>query len=273
MERISSLHNPRVKSFVQLSTKSRDRKKQNRFVMEGIREIKLAFDAGYIPDPLFICGERMQEDVLEWVSNLPADVNKIEVSPEVFNKMAYRETTGGLLAVSTFKQHALSALSLGGNPFIIILESVEKPGNLGAVLRTADAAGADAVIICDPLTDLYNPNVIRSSVGCLFSVPVAVSDPVETLAWLKERKINLYAAELNAVNFYHETDFTEPSAIIMGTESDGLTDFWIKNADAGIKIPMNGKIDSLNVSVYTAIITYEAMRQRNKLHQIIKNIK
>ena len=263
MEKIFSLQNPRVKSFVQLSTKSRDRKKQNRFVMEGIREIKLAFDAGYVPDSLFVCRERIQEDVMEWVLNLPASVDKIEVTPEVFNKMAYRETTGGLLAVSEFKQHTLSALVLDNNPFIIILESVEKPGNLGAVLRTADAAGASAVIICDPLTDLYNPNVIRSSVGCIFSVPLAVASPAETLAWLKERNISLYAAELNATGFYHDTDFTGPSAIIMGTESDGLTDFWIKNASAGIKIPMNGKIDSLNVSVSTAIITYEAMRQRN----------
>ena len=266
MERISSLHNLRVKSFVQLSIKSRERKKQNLFVMEGFREIKLAFDAGYIPDPLFICSERLQPDVLEWVSGLPVGINKIELTPEVFNKMAYREGAGGLLAVSAFKPHAVSDLNMGSNPFIIILESVEKPGNLGAVLRTADAAGANAVIICDPLTDIYNPNVIRSSVGCIFSVPIAVSGPEETLAFMRERKIKIYAAELNAVKFYHETDFTGPSAIIMGTESDGLTDFWIKNADAGIKIPMSGKIDSLNVSVSTAIITYEAMRQRSTLY-------
>ena len=160
------------------------------------------------------------------------------------------------------KQHSLVDLSIKNNPFIIILEAVEKPGNLGAILRTADAAQVDAVIVCDPQTDVYNPNAIRSSVGCIFTVPVAVCSSTEALAWLKQQGITSYAAELQASEWYQDVNYTTPSAIVMGTEADGLTDFWLNNADKRIKIPMRGKIDSLNVSVSTAVITFEAMRQR-----------
>ncbi|MFR9165893.1 MAG: TrmH family RNA methyltransferase [Dysgonomonas sp.] len=140
---------------------------------------------------------------------------------------------------------------------------MEKPGNLGAILRSADAANADAVVVCDPLADLFNPNVIRSSVGCIFTVQTAVCSSNEALSWLSENNITTYAAELEASEFYQNADFSSPSAIIMGTEADGLTDFWLQHAEKRIKIPMRGKIDSLNVSVSTAVITFEAMRQRN----------
>ena len=143
------------------------------------------------------------------------------------------------------------------------MEAVEKPGNLGAILRTADAAPADAVIVCDPHTDIYNPNVVRSSIGCLFTVQTAVCSNQEALDFLKKKNIHAYAAELNAAEFYQNVDFSHPSAIIMGTEADGLSSFWLKHADSRIKIPMRGKIDSLNVSVSTAILTFEAMRQRD----------
>ena len=160
------------------------------------------------------------------------------------------------------KQHALSDLKLSDNPFIIILESVEKPGNLGAILRTADAASIDAVVVCNPSTDLYNPNVIRSSVGGLFTVQTAVCTSSEAINWLREKGIASYAAELEAADFYQDVDFTTPSAIVMGTEADGLTEMWLNNANKRIKIPMRGEIDSLNVSVSTAVLTFEAMRQR-----------
>ena len=176
--------------------------------------------------------------------------------------MAYREGSDGILTLAKPKSHALENLSLEEDPFIIVLESVEKPGNLGAVLRTADAAKVSAVVICDPATDLYNPNTIRSSVGCAFTVPIAICTSEEALSYLKSKKIKTFAAELGASQWYHETDFTKGSAIIMGTEADGLTNFWLENADARIKIPMRGEIDSLNVSVSTAVITFEAMRQR-----------
>ena len=180
----------------------------------------------------------------------------------MFEKIAYREGSDGLLTLASPKNHTLNDLKLSETPFIIILEAVEKPGNLGAILRTADAAQADAVIICDPATDLYNPNAIRSSVGCLFTVQTAVCSSQDALDFLRYKKIKSFAAELQASQWYQDTDFSVPSAIVMGTEADGLTDFWLTNADARIKIPMRGKIDSLNVSVSTAVLTFEAMRQR-----------
>lgn len=262
MERISSLQNPRVKAFVQLSTKSKERRSTNRFVLEGAREIGFALRAGYRPDPLYICRELLSDEAAQLLSPLHDTLSVVEVTPEVFAKMAYREHSDGLLAVAACKVHTPETISLSRNPFIIVLESVEKPGNLGAVLRTADAAHADAVIVCDPLTDLYNPNVIRSGIGCLFTVPTAVSDPETCFRWLKQHGIQVLAAELTASVPHYSIDFSVPSAIVMGTEAYGLTPFWLSHADARIKIPMRGAIDSLNVSVSTAVITFEAMRQR-----------
>jgi len=183
-------------------------------------------------------------------------------SQAVFEKVAYREGSDGLIALIKPKEHRLDQLQLKDKPFIIVLESVEKPGNLGAVLRTADAANVDAVVICDPLTDLYNPNAIRSSVGCLFTVQVAVCSSKECFDWMQAKEIRSFAAELKGSEWYHESDFKGPTAIIMGTEADGLTSFWLDNADKRIKIPMRGVIDSLNLSVSTAVLTFEAMRQR-----------
>jgi RNA methyltransferase, TrmH family len=261
MEQITSLQNPRVKHILQLS-KARERREQGLVVVEGAREIGLAIDAGYEPDVLYVCPEiYAKSEYPELRSRIP-EQKQIECSPAVFEKVAYREGSDGLIALIRPQDHRLKSLILPENPFIIVLEAVEKPGNLGAVLRTADAANVSAVVICDPLTDLYNPNAIRSSVGCLFTVPVAVCSSEEALAWMKTKGIKTFAAELQASGWYHECDFKGPSAIIMGTEADGLTDFWLKNADARIKIPMRGKIDSLNVSVSTAILTFEAMRQR-----------
>lgn len=261
MERISSLQNNRIKNIVKLS-KARERKSQNLFILEGARELTLALSVGYTVDSVFVCPELFAKTDYPDVLNTIDENLLFEVSEQVFEKIAYREGSDGLIALMKPKSHSISDLEVKANPFIIILEAVEKPGNLGAILRTADAAQADAVIVCDPLTDIYNPNAIRSSVGCMFTVPTAICSSEEALSWLKANKITSYAAELRASEWYQDVDYRQATAIVMGTEADGLTDFWLNNADKRIKIPMRGKIDSLNVSVSTAVLTFEAMRQR-----------
>jgi TrmH family RNA methyltransferase len=263
MEKITSLQNNRIKNIHKLSAKSKERKEQGLFILEGARELSLALSGNYRLESVYICPSLFEKtDYPEVLSSIPESI-LFEVTEAVFQKIAYRESSDGLLAVVKSRSHTLSGLKLPDNPFIILLEAVEKPGNLGAILRTADAAGADAVIVCDPLTDIYNPNVIRSGVGCLFTVQVAVCSNREALDYLKQRHIRTFAAELTANQWYHNSDFTGPSAIVMGTEAAGLTSFWLNNADVRIKIPMRGVIDSLNVSVSTAILTFEAQRQRS----------
>lgn len=261
MEKITSLQNPTVKRIAQLS-KSKERREQGLFVMEGARELGLAKNAGYEVESVFVCREIFANS--EYPNVLIGLTERIvtEITPAIFEKLAYREHSDGIIALMRPRKHDLFSLNLPENPFVIVLEAVEKPGNLGAILRTADAAKVDAVIVCDPNTDIYNPNVIRSSIGCLFTVPVGVCSSKDAHEWLQSKHITTYAAELTAAKWYHEIDFRSPSAIIMGTEADGLTPFWLDAADARIKIPMRGAIDSLNVSVSTAILTFEAMRQR-----------
>ena len=262
MEKIQSAQNSRIKNIQKLFTKSKERKEQNLFVIEGAREIHLALAGSYLLESVFVCPELFSKtgypEILPEIS--PAIL--FEVSPPVFQKIAYREHSDGILALARPKPHTLNDLNLQDNPFVIVLEAVEKPGNLGAILRTADAAKVDAVIVCDPLTDVYNPNVIRSSVGCVFTTPLAVSTQRDTFSFLKENRIRIFAAELQASQWYQDTDFTQACALIMGTEADGLSRFWIDGADARIKIPMRGKIDSLNVSVSMGVLTFEGMRQR-----------
>ncbi len=258
---ITSLQNPAIKQIVKLS-KNRERREQQLFVLEGARELSLALQGGYTIAEVYLCREMFAQSKYPEVLECLSEEIITDISPAVFAKIAYRENSDGVVALAKPKSHTLQDLTLSEDPFLILLESVEKPGNLGAVLRTADAAAVDAVIICDPLTDLYNPNVIRSSVGGLFTVQTAVSSSQEVLQWLQQHQIHIYAAELQATECYHNIDFRKPSAIVMGTEADGLTRFWLENATQRIKIPMRGKIDSLNVSVSTAILTFEAMRQR-----------
>jgi len=259
-DKITSLQNPRVKAVCELQEKSRERRKQQLCVVEGLREITLAREAGYEIETLFFCPDIPGAE--NFVESLKIPATPTPVTDDVFKKMAYRESSDGLLALVRTRSNQLSDLTLSANPFIIILEAVEKPGNLGAILRTADAAQVDAVIVCDPLTDIYNPNVVRSSLGCLFTTQVAVCNSSEALEWLRTQGITVLATELQASQWYHETDMKRPCAIVMGTEAVGLSDFWKKHADARIKISMRGKIDSLNVSVSTAVLTFEAMRQR-----------
>ena len=259
---ITSTQNPKIKNLLALE-KPRERRKQCLFVVEGKKEIRLALDAGYRIGNLFFCEELITPDELKSFDT--SDKLIIPVSKEVFDKIAIRENSGGVLAVAEQKTHRLDNIKLSDNPLVLVLESVEKPGNLGAILRTADAAGVDAVIICDPQTDFYNPNVIRSSIGCIFTKQIASASSEETLKWLKENNVAPYCTYLRASKPYHEVDYTKPCAVVMGTEATGLSDIWVKNAAQNIIIPMQGAIDSMNVSTAAAVVIFEARRQRGFL--------
>jgi len=256
---ITSQQNPKIKNVLALE-KARERNQQNVFILEGIKELSLAIEGKYVIDTVFFCPQIIS---VETILKVVREENLlIPVQQNVFEKIAYRDSTGGIIAIVQQKKHTLENIQLRKNPLVLILESVEKPGNLGAVLRTADAANIDAVIICDPQTDFYNPNVIRSSVGCIFTTQIASSTSHETIAWLNKHEINIFATSLESSTPYHKIDFTKPSAIIMGTESTGLSDTWIRVATSSVIIPMRGKIDSMNVSNAAAVIVFEACRQR-----------
>ena len=260
---ITSPQNAHIKHIVALQQKSSLRRKEGLFVVEGRREIEHCIECGYEVVELFIV------DGLQLTVDYPATI----VSRQVYEKMAYRGSTEGLMAVVKVKDHRLFSLLAPHStlherfshhsPLIIVLERVEKPGNLGAILRTAEAAGVDAVMVCDPLTDLYNPNLIRASIGGVFSVPVAVCASDECIRFLKEHHIRILTAQLQDSYEYYDYDMRQATAIVMGTESTGLTQQWREAADAHIRIPMLGRLDSLNVSVSAAILMYEAVRQRN----------
>ncbi|MFZ4463805.1 MAG: TrmH family RNA methyltransferase [Bacteroidales bacterium] len=260
---ISSKTNPRIKNVVKLQ-KASERSEQELFTVEGFREIDRAIRSGFRPEELYICetiSKHGQQDAI--LNQLPAFKNYETVTEEVFEKMAYREGSDGIIAVFKSKSNSLKDLKLPENPLLIVLEAVEKPGNLGAVMRTADAAGVDAIIICNPTTDLYNPNTIRASLGCIFSLNIIVSTSDEAIRWMKEKGIHIYCTYLEASVNYLAADYTKPCAIVMGSEAEGLTQKWIQGSDKNIIIPMHGIADSLNVSVSSAVVVYEALRQRD----------
>ncbi|MCX6304324.1 MAG: RNA methyltransferase [Bacteroidetes bacterium] len=262
---ISSLQNPLIKNVLLLSDKPRARKEQNRIVIEGLREIRLAIMSGFNITDLLYCPGLVSAADLKSLAAEEKHTEMIEVSPDVFNRMAYRRDSGGLIALAEPRRQVFSDLLLGKQPLLLVLETVEKPGNLGALLRTADAANLDAVIICDPQTDIYNPNAIRSSIGCIFSMPIVTAASGDAIAWMRGAGIKILGTALTASHFYHETDFCQPAAIVMGSEANGLSSTWLEEADDLIKIPMRGKIDSMNVSASAAIVVFEAMRQRGFL--------
>ena len=252
---ITSPQNARIKHVVALQQKSSLRRKEGLFVVEGRREIEHCIECGYeVVELLIVDGLQFTVDGLQLTVDYPATI----VSRLVYEKMAYRGSTEGLMAVVKVKDHRLFSLLAPHStlherfslhsPLIIVLERVEKPGNLGAILRTAEAAGVDAVMVCDPLTDLYNPNLIRASIGGVFSVPVAVCTSEECIRFLKERHIRILTAQLQDSYEYYDYDMRQATAIVMGTESTGLTQQWREAADAHIRIPMLGRLDSLNVS-------------------------
>lgn len=254
---ITSVHNERIKHLTSLQQKSTVRRREGLIVVEGLRELRHCLEAGFNFKAVFFCRDICDGRAI----NLP-DAETIEVNREVYNKIAYRGSTEGVVAVAEHKELTLSDLKLKENPLIVVLESVEKPGNLGAVLRSCDAAQVDALIVCDPLTDLYNPNVIRSSLGGIFTVPTVACTSDECIGFLKSRNVKILTAQLQDSKPYYATDMTVATAIVMGTESTGLTDKWRVAADEHILIPMKGKLDSLNVSVSAAILVFEAVRQR-----------
>jgi TrmH family RNA methyltransferase len=258
---ISSTQNSLIKTLFQLKEKSRARKNSGLFLIEGQREISLAIKGNYEIETILFYPKLFSEEQLN--SFTTKQLNTIEISQEVYQKLAHRDTTEGLLAVAKTKSLDLDELKLtSDNPLILVAEAPEKPGNIGALLRTADAANVDAVIIANPKTDLYNPNIIRSSVGCVFTNQIATGSTEDIISFLKEHNINIYCAELNASVNYHTQDYTKPTAIIVGTEATGLSQEWLENSTQNIIIPMQGDIDSMNVSVAAGILIFEAKRQR-----------
>lgn len=261
MELITSTQNPRIKDIVALSEKSKYRKERGVAIVEGKREISNCIEGGYLLETIFFCSNIIEENEVSSLVS-PQEPQIIEVSKNVYSKIAYRDGTEGVIAIVKTKQKRLQSFKLPQNPFVIVLESVEKPGNLGAILRTADAAGAAAVIVCDPLTDLYNPNLIRASLGGVFTSPIFTSSSEETYEWLKKNNFQILTAQLQDSKPYYNIDMTKATAIVFGTEADGLTQFWRERSDSKIIIPMLGKLDSLNVSASVAILSYEAVRQK-----------
>ncbi len=254
---ITSLQNVRVKQIVRLRDDKKTRKAKGLMLVEGYDEIQLALSAGHKPQTLLYSPEIVSREIIG------PTAETLTVSRNVFEKVSYRENPDGWLAIFPIPHSTFDNLTLGKTPLIIVAESVEKPGNLGAILRTADAAQVDAVLLCDPRVDLWNPNVVRASRGAVFSVPVIETESGSALEWLKEKSIRVLAATPAADVIYTDVDLRESMAVAVGTEDEGLTDLWLSNADLRVKIPMMGKVNSLNVSVSTALMVYEAVRQRN----------
>ncbi len=299
VESVTSAQNRKVKTLLALQEKARLRKEMGLFVVEGRRELGHCVRAGFEIDTLFYCpeiagcsgihlpetsfgpppsklgsppltmprvarfpgSESPNLDMLQTILENAGQI--VEVPRELYEKIAYRGGTEGMIAEVKVKERTLDGLEMREKPLVVVLEGVEKPGNIGAVLRSADAAGADAVLICDPLTDLYNPNLIRASIGAVFTVQVVCCSSEEAIKWLKDNKIKIYTAQLQDSSWYYDTDMTGGTAIVVGTEATGLTDGWRKAADGHIRIPMLGELDSLNASVSAAILLFEAVRQRN----------
>lgn len=262
---ISSAQNPRVKQLLSLQQKSSERRKTGLFVVEGRRELHHCVEAGLRVDSVFCCPEMLERgSAFAGPSTPPPSSHLFEVSPQVYEKIAWRGGTEGIVATVEARRQTLDDLPERAAPLYVVLESVEKPGNLGAILRTADAAGADAVLVCDPLTDLYNPNLIRSSVGACFTVPCVACSSEECIAWLQRRHVDILTAQLQDSSLYYDTDMRRATALVMGTEATGLSTQWRQAASAHVRIPMLGRLDSLNVSVSAAILLFEAVRQRRQ---------
>ena len=276
IETISSAQNPRIKHLLALQQKSSLRREEGLFVVEGRRELEHCIHAGMQVECIY-CLEQTGTAPLQPLTppspngrwGMETTRQLVKVTKNVYERIAYRGSTEGIIAViRTPQPRTLESLlrqkgrGVNGQPLLVVLERVEKPGNLGAVLRSADAANATGVIVCDPLTDLYNPNLIRSSIGAVFTVPTVACTSEDCITFLKQHSVQILTAQLQDSHLYYDTPMSGPTAIVMGTESTGLTDVWRKAADAHIRIPMMGQLDSLNVSVSAAILLFEAVRQR-----------
>jgi RNA methyltransferase, TrmH family len=253
---ITSPQNPRIKQLVKLRER-RARDQEGLILVEGYYEIEIALKSGLLPQSIYIAPAMVGDKVLLGIQS-----EIVTVSNQVFEKISYRDNPDGWLAVFPTPHPSLEGIALSERPFLIIAESIEKPGNLGAILRTADAAGVDALIVSHPRTDVYNPNVVRASRGTLFTVPVVQATNAGTLDWLRAHKIAIIAATPSARQIYSEIDLRQPLAVAVGAEDEGLSEFWLNNANEKVLIPMLGAVNSLNVSTSTAIIAYEIVRQR-----------
>ncbi len=260
---ITSRQNTRVKAALRLRER-RARKERWQFLIDGARELLRALDAGVSVDQGFVCRELCQSEEARQVADALAQTSATVdlVTPEVFEKLAFGDRAEGVLAVAATPDRTLETLILPACPLIAVLENVEKPGNLGAVLRTADAVGIDALLVTGDGTDLYNPNTIRASLGTVFSVPVFGTDNETALAWLAQQQVGIFTARVDAGRLYTEADFRSGSAIVLGSEAAGLSDAWRGDQVTGIRLPMHGQADSLNVSVTASVLLYEAVRQR-----------
>lgn len=267
-EIISSVQNPKIRQLLRLQEKASERKKQGLTLVEGKTEIALALSASVRIQSVFYLHSRA-DDVKRFFSGYAPEVlssvSFFAVSEKVFSKIAYRENTFGAVCVVHTPQYSLSELSFTNKPLVLVLENVEKPGNLGAILRTADAAGVEAILLCNPQTDLFNPNVIRASLGCVFSQKIVICSNEEAFDFLNKKEFQIFATALTASVPYTSVDYRLATAIVIGTEAKGLSEFWLKRAHCNIIIPMRGKIDSMNVSVATAVIVFEALRQRSSI--------
>lgn len=263
-EEISSLHNPRVKRAVRLR-EGRQRQKQGRFLIDGARELLRAIEAGIELDEIFVCRAlcRSAESHAAWERLEGTAARMTHVTPALLEKLAFGGRNEGLVAVAVPPQRTLDDLVLPSEPLVAVLEGVEKPGNVGAVLRSADAAGVSALIVIDGGTDLYNPNAIRASLGTIFTVPVCAASSIETLAWLGQHGLRIYAARVDAEQLYTRADWRGPAAIVLGSEAQGLSAAWSAAEVAPVRLPMRGAADSLNVSAAAAVVFYEALRQRS----------
>jgi TrmH family RNA methyltransferase len=254
---ITSLQNPLVKQIVRLRDDKKERQRDGLMLVEGFDEISLALARGYRPRTLITAPELVRRQL---GGEIHTEI--LTVSQAVFGKMSYRENPDGWLALFPIPRLALDDLKLSEPPLVIVAESIEKPGNLGAILRTADAARVDAVLVCDPRVDAYSPNVVRASRGTIFTVPVVETKSTQALVYLQRRGIHVLAATPSAEAEYTRQDLRAPIAVAVGTEDQGLSDLWMSHADSHVKIPMLGKVNSLNVSIAAALIIYEAVRQR-----------
>lgn len=254
---ITSLQNPQVKALHKLGSSKRERDREGLMLVEGYDEISLALAAGHVPRTLLTAPSLTQKRLDEIAAE------HITLSEIVFNKLSHRENPDGWLAVFATPKLHLTGLKLNTPPLILVLEAIEKPGNLGAILRTADAAAVDAVLVCDQRADIYSPNVVRASRGALFSVPIVVTSNTDALEYLHKRGVKIVAATPDGDITYTRSDLTGPLALVVGTEDQGLTRFWLDSANIKVQIPMVGKVNSLNVSVAAALLVYEARRQRS----------
>jgi TrmH family RNA methyltransferase len=262
METITSTQNPLIKQIQKLD-KNRERRKQNLIPVEGLRECRLAVDGGFNIEKVLYCSKYIAETELKSELNLSSTRQCIDVAPQIFDTLVYRKGIANCLALINPIDYSFSDIDTSKNLLLLIIDSVEKPGNLGAMLRTCDAAGVDAIIVCDPQTDVYNPNCIRASLGATFTKKVIVTTAENCIDWIKTNSINTFVTYLESARNYTLEDFKKPTAIVVGSEAYGIKDIWLNSGFKNIIIPQFGKVDSMNVANSAGIVIYEVIRQRN----------